>query len=355
MRRADTNYSLYEKLRQSFDFDLPTLDDETSPENYWRSVTNAINTTVHSDWEVVRQITLGLFSFQKQVMWHDLEPHRWPRHAPLQDKPLIRRVLMGPSEDGPGPGARTEEVHIDDPSSPAAGLKLIRDADSSQHAALVDALDHGEGLVIEGPPGTGKSQTITNLIAAAMYQGKSVLFVAEKMAALEVVYRRLDEAGLGHFCMQLHGLKTGKRDLVASIGSRLNLPMRRRPSADRDREELDLARSRLLETSEAHRRHLGPETTPVYDLAWKLERLRSRLPIDVPPLQAEHFAGNPPARQVGEGDNWAERDRQMRPNRLELVPLEEPGSDVALLQHRNVRPEQKLPDLERQVIHSLQG
>src|SRR5690606_9080393 len=84
---------------------------------------------------------------------------------------------------------------------------LIDDADSSQHSALVDAVS-GKSLVIEGPPGTGKSQTITNLIAAALAQGKRVLFVAEKMAALEVVKKRLDRAGLGEFCLELHSHKT---------------------------------------------------------------------------------------------------------------------------------------------------
>ena len=75
--------------------------------------------------------------------------------------------------------------------------RLFYDADSSQHSALIDALN-GKNLVIEGPPGTGKSQSITNLIAAALLKGKSVLFIAEKLAALEVVYRRLDAIGLGN-------------------------------------------------------------------------------------------------------------------------------------------------------------
>ncbi|MFW8194336.1 AAA domain-containing protein, partial [Klebsiella pneumoniae] len=87
------------------------------------------------------------------------------------------------------------------------------DADSSQHSALIDAI-RGQNLVIEGPPGSGKSQTITNLIAAALLNGKKVLFVAEKMAALEVVKRRLDRAGLGQFCLELHSHKTHKRKVL---------------------------------------------------------------------------------------------------------------------------------------------
>ena len=98
---------------------------------------------------------------------------------------------------------------------------LIDDADSSQHSALIDAIN-GKNLVIEGPPGTGKSQTITNLIAAAISQGKKVLFVAEKLAALEVVKRRLDAAGLGEFCLELHSHKSQKRKVITEIESRLS-------------------------------------------------------------------------------------------------------------------------------------
>jgi hypothetical protein len=95
---------------------------------------------------------------------------------------------------------------------------LITDADSSQHSAVIDVLK-GKSIVVQGPPGTGKSQTITNMTAAAINAGKAVLFVAEKMAALEVVKKRLDAAG--HFCLELHSNKTAKSSVVDSLAKRL--------------------------------------------------------------------------------------------------------------------------------------
>ena len=102
---------------------------------------------------------------------------------------------------------------------------LVCDADSSQHSALIDAT-RGKNLVIEGPPGTGKSQTITNLIAASIGNGKRVLFVAEKMAALEVVKRRFDNCGLGDFCLELHSHKTSKVSLLKSLEDRIQASTR---------------------------------------------------------------------------------------------------------------------------------
>jgi AAA domain len=138
----------------------------------------------------------------------------WPhilRHA------LVRELFVGTKREATD---RADEYSIDDPSLRAHVPGLVVDADSSQHSALIDGV-RGKNLVIEGPPGTGKSQTITNLIAATIEQGKSVLFVAEKLAALEVVRRRLDEAGLGVFCLELHSHKTRKDALLRDLATRL--------------------------------------------------------------------------------------------------------------------------------------
>ena len=92
----------------------------------------------------------------------------------------------------------------------------IRDADSSQLAAILRARAK-QDLIIQGPPGTGKSQTIANLIAQFLLEGRKVLFVSEKMAALSVVYKRLRESGLNPFCLEIHSDKANKRDVLTRI------------------------------------------------------------------------------------------------------------------------------------------
>lgn len=121
----------------------------------------------------------------------------------------MREVFEGRADEG-GAGLGIAEEHLVE-EGPGANIPLVYDADSSQHSALVDVLSLKKNLVIEGPPGTGKSQTITNLIAACLAEGKKVLFVAEKLAALEVVKNRLSLAGLDPFVLELHSNKTNKK------------------------------------------------------------------------------------------------------------------------------------------------
>ena len=219
-----TNISLREKLRNDFGVALPELEDTDSPENYFKKVSGSLAAS-KPDWEVRRYVTLAHLNFSKQLMYLDLDPERWPGDASILDHPLVRRCLIGNVGDAEGTeGADaisfSEEHNIDDIPNIHDTYPIIDDADSSQHSALIDAIN-GKDLVIEGPPGTGKSQTITNLIAAAMAQNKRVLFVAEKAAALEVVKHRLDLAGLGDFCLELHSHRSQKRRVLDDIARRI--------------------------------------------------------------------------------------------------------------------------------------
>lgn len=136
--------------------------------------------------------------------------------APLLLLPVfINRGDIDPSTDLD----LAEDVLVDD--HPLADLPCIYAADSSQQRALIDAME-GKNLVIVGLPGTGKSQTITNLIALTISRGKTVLFVSDKKAGLEVVHKRIEAAGLGEFCLELHSNKTCKKALLRSLESRLS-------------------------------------------------------------------------------------------------------------------------------------
>ena len=158
-------------------------------------------------------VVLGFFSFAKFMMYRDLDPTTWPSDAPLTSKPLLKGLLA----DGFAAGEPMvpEDTQIDGIISPADMLHIL-DSDSSQTLA-VHEVRNGRNLVIQGPPGTGKSQTIANLIAAAVSDGKTVLFVAEKMAALEVVKRRLDASGVGAACIELHSHKANKKAVLEDI------------------------------------------------------------------------------------------------------------------------------------------
>jgi len=181
---VETNLSLVEKMRRDFGVEIPLFEEEDTPEIYFAKFAELLE--VKKTWSVRRYVTLALLSFGKLLMYRDLDPKNWPVGQSIAQHPLVRELFEGSRNCDI---TLAEEYPLDDPDLVNDVPLLIRDADSSQHSALVHAL-RGQNLVIEGPPGTGKSQTITNLIAAVLAKGKTVLFVAEKLAALEVVRRR---------------------------------------------------------------------------------------------------------------------------------------------------------------------
>ena len=166
-------------------------------------------------WGIEGQCILGLFSFSKFLMWNDIHVN----HEKMQENPIVDSLVKGgltwkPSE------LQTDLRAFDGTYKPQ-DMALPVAVDSSQMTAVYEG-GRGNSFILYGPPGTGKSQTITNLIANALFQGKRVLFVAEKMAALEVVERRLKKVGLGPFCLELHSNKVSKRHVLAQLNEALN-------------------------------------------------------------------------------------------------------------------------------------
>ncbi|MDJ0523623.1 MAG: DUF3320 domain-containing protein, partial [Planctomycetota bacterium] len=156
-------------------------------------------------------VSLGLFSFAKIPLYNDLLQHEETIGAHPIAAALARGAPLEQLEGAALPGADEVEARLGE-----APTFQILDADSSQQAAIL-AARQGHSFVLQGPPGTGKSQTIANIIAEALAADRSVLFVSEKMAALEVVQRRLAQAGLGAFCLELHSRKANKREVVQSL------------------------------------------------------------------------------------------------------------------------------------------
>lgn len=212
-----TNISLKLWLREQNSIELPDIPDDDVWEisAYLSKVQEAIKG--ESRWEVIQsECVLGLFSFNKFMLWRDLDPDNWPQGHKLLDHPVIQQLLMPPDDLGePDPPLIPKTASIDDHFTPQ-DLCYVVDADSSQTEAIQTVLA-GKNLVIQGPPGTGKSQTITNIIAAAVKQGKRVLFVAEKMAALNVVHDRLSAAGLKVVALELHSRRATKSGVLQQI------------------------------------------------------------------------------------------------------------------------------------------
>jgi len=208
-----TNLSLQERLVDAG----VALPDFVMPENTtgFRSYFEAVSQSVEgrSGWAVKDDAYLGFFSFTKFVMYKDLDPAGWPEGDGPSSHPLIR-ALFSPGHDQQS-GELFPEEEVDERLS-WSSIYHVMDADPSQIAAIED-IKAGLNLVVEGPPGTGKSQTIANMVGELLVHGKTVLFVSEKMAALEVVKQRLDRVGLGEFCLELHSRKSRKRDVLAEL------------------------------------------------------------------------------------------------------------------------------------------
>jgi len=293
-----SNLSLREKLRVDFGMALPDLDENTEPEGYFKDVQALIQEN-QPRWRLRRFISLALLNFSKLLMYLDLDPSLWPEGKSIIDHPVVVPFLAGYNaeqnevRDFTGDLGFGEEYPIDEMDNVHALYPLIDDADSSQHSALIDAID-GKNLVIEGPPGTGKSQTITNLIAAAMARGKKVLFVAEKLAALEVVRRRLDKAGLGEFCLELHSHKSQKQKIINEIGNRLNKHEKyRRPRNI----EVDIARYEelkniLKEHVERISRQWKKTGLTIYEILTAATRFREAIGINPNTVHPEGYNGN---------------------------------------------------------------
>jgi very-short-patch-repair endonuclease len=242
---AMTNPALVEFLRLNYGMSLPELPDAHSmPEDYdLQSIFSSISTVIRGrqDWSLKTDVYLGLFSFQKLVMYKDLEANA----EQFSGHKVIRQIVLRSGDQIVGLPEEIRKMQLDEEFPPESTYQVV-DADSSQLKAIA-ACARNYDLVIEGPPGTGKSQTITNLIAQALAVGKSVLFVAEKMAALEVVHNRLVQAGLGESCLELHSTKANKRTVMSEIARALDASLQGIAAPTASTQRIPQVRSTLSE------------------------------------------------------------------------------------------------------------
>ncbi|HEX2078650.1 MAG TPA: DUF3320 domain-containing protein [Longimicrobium sp.] len=243
------NPALAEHLRRDYGIALPELPDPAAiPDDYdlqhfFAAAAEAVR--AHPGWRVTDEIYLGLFAFQKFVMYKDLEANG----AAFASHRLVRRLVTRTGDQFAALPDDVRRMDLDAHFPPESTAQVV-DADASQLRAIA-AVSRGHDLVLEGPPGTGKSQTITNLIAQALHAGQSVLFVAEKMAALQVVHERLVRAGLGDFCLELHSTRSNKRAVVKEIARSLDASLQRPRTGESVADRLSGVRHTLTEYADA--------------------------------------------------------------------------------------------------------
>lgn len=258
---GEMNNVLAEKLRLEQGIDLPPYEGG-SIEEYLSEVADAAPKKI--EWRVRRYAAFGVFPSSRLAMYYDLETGR----KGFSTNGMVDELLAGKAADGAA-GPYAEEYEVDDPAVEKKVPLLVTDADSSQFSTMVDVTD-GKNLAVEGPPGTGKSQTIINTIAAAMARGKKVLFVAEKLAALDVVRSRLEHMQLGEFVLPLQASRSSREQVVNSVRDRINIA---RTGAPKDYDtQIDKFRS----TRDEIARYIQLITQPYKDTGFTVHDLLGR-------------------------------------------------------------------------------
>jgi very-short-patch-repair endonuclease/DNA polymerase III delta prime subunit len=283
----EPNLSLDAKLKE-FGAALPSFptSDDFDVSAYFDAIRKVIEQK--PGWFLAEdEVVLGFFSFGKLLMYRDLDDDAWSGAGALSTHPLITSLLGEGFRDQPSPF--TDETYVDTHIDPGATHQVV-DADSSQLLAVLDVAS-GRNLVIQGPPGTGKSQTITNLIADTLGRGQKVLFVAEKMAALEVVKRRLDDVGIGDACLELHSHNTHKKAVLAELKRVFELGRPLHRDAHSQIQLYRELRDRLNAYSEAMNSPLGAARyTPHQAIGAAIQLSKWLDEVELPPLPPENLS-----------------------------------------------------------------
>jgi superfamily I DNA and/or RNA helicase/very-short-patch-repair endonuclease len=270
-----TNEALKLKL-DTFGIFLPEYDSELTPEEYFLLIDQDI-LSQNTEWKIHRYISLSKLDFSGSVLYQDLDVNKWLGEG-LENHPLMKQ-LFGDDRDPP---ESVVDIELDNEPDLDFVAPIVVGADSSQHSAIVDALK-GKNMVIEGPPGTGKSQTIVNLISALLYNNKKVLFVAEKAAALGVVKDRMAEIDLAPFCLDLQNQATSnKQQVIKDLESRLDAAFSMPREVEQKRNELNSLRKELADyTNSINSECVNNETNQ--EILAKVVNLKFKLRLaDVP-------------------------------------------------------------------------
>ena len=262
----ETNRSLAEKLLFEFGIILPELTEDVSFSTYIEQVKTTIKNKKR--WRIKQEIALDFLHFGKILMYQDLKEENWKDG--LFSNPILQDIFIGKVVTSDSIFAQEYDI---DTNEIANSIPLVMDADSSQHSAIVDVIEN-KNVIIEGPPGTGKSQTIANIIASLLAEGKSILFVSEKLADLEVVYKRLENIGLGDFCLELHSNKSKKTQILHSIKKRMDSSYQNINEIDYTIKNIEYKKEQIREYINIIHQKYGNINQTIYSIFWKAELFR---------------------------------------------------------------------------------
>ncbi|MBQ7307532.1 MAG: DUF4011 domain-containing protein [Clostridia bacterium] len=273
-----TNPTLIYKLKKELNVDFPEFNHDDDSTNLFEYLTQLESKFASRNWEIINSVQIGVFSFLKMNMYKDYEENE---STILKNTNVTKLLDIAQIEEQTGVRPLREEEFNDYFSSgKEVYLHNVVNADSSQLEAIIKA-KNGESFVLQGPPGTGKSQTITNLIAEFLYDGKKVLFVSEKLAALNVVYSKMKKLGLADYCLELHSYKTNKKVVIDELCNVLN-KKKKTLSNDAKKEMDELIENKAALDSYCTALHTKIENinlTP-YEIIDELERLRNLKTFD---------------------------------------------------------------------------
>ena len=259
------NPTLSLKLKIGFGIDLPKYNPSLSLIENLNNIKK-----VFPNGNIIEKVCLDIFNFQKVNIYEDFNKYK----DLISNNKIVNLIV--------GDRSITLDNNIDrdvdfDKILPENVYQIL-DADYSQEVAIQAAIK-GKSFILQGPPGTGKSQTISNIISEFLARGKNVLFVSEKLAALEVVYKRLDNMGLGKHCIRLHGNNIKKTDFYNSIKESVNREYEENHINTKKLDELVLTRDYLNEyVKELHKKIL-PLNKSFYDVYGILSKIQ--IPIDI--------------------------------------------------------------------------
>ena len=262
------NQSIKEKIKQSGYGsnlpDLPELEEDQDFYNlsdYFQTVEEFAN---EKGWAFKRWVSFGIYDAQNMPVFRDLENIV----ENIDDKfDLLKRFLEGGIETE-NQNSSAEIYDVDSIECQNEITALVTDADSSQFSAVKDAVN-GKDIVLKGPPGTGKSQTITNIISSLIANKKKVLFVAQKQAALDVVRNNLEAIGSEDYLLEIFSLKANKKAVMESIRSRTSKTPPTNPQGLNEKiERLNQVKKELNEYSNFMNDKYGETDKTIHEILW---------------------------------------------------------------------------------------